>query len=275
MEALYDDCGQVMPLATRSNARTLRRVFKRLAGANVQVVEGDNRYHDLPFDFVEFMGRHPLLRDFITAPDFPVDDAMIPFDELNAGLDYVWDRFAEHRVFLPDSKGALRGVEPCLIHGDAWDELVAMGEAGLNWEGDPLSKAEVFDRIVGLAKGMRSLGAGEGSGAEALGFGMGLGLLDGLREIGAYEGVSYGDRKELSEIVGALLSSPMKTSEAKALFDPAASMRLVMRSLNSMNIKLAPMAYASQDYENEIGKRYAGFVGKVSWKVSQGQARDD
>jgi hypothetical protein len=41
--------------------------------------------------------------------------------------------------------------------------------------------------------------------------------------------------------------------------------------LEIINVKVQPLVYGSQDYDNSIGKSYAKFVNEVQKKVSKGR----
>ena len=44
-----------------------------------------------------------------------------------------------------------------------------------------------------------------------------------------------------------------------------------MSGLDSLNLKISPIVYATQDYDNSIGRDYAKFIRTVSSKVSKQQ----
>jgi hypothetical protein len=132
LKATYDDYGNVKLSGNLENRRALVQLFIALAQRAAVVAQGENQYHDVPFDFPTFLAeKAPLLHEIVKAFEeerasavYPEDDGLFP--ELVAAWDYVAEAVNEHRLFVADDNGEVLPVDFAIMHAAAYAELEAI-----------------------------------------------------------------------------------------------------------------------------------------------------
>jgi len=132
LNATYDDYGNVTLSGSLENRRGLVQFFIALAQRAAVVAQGENKYHDVPFDFPTFLAeKTTLLQEIVKAfveerapTVYLEDDALFP--ELVAAWDYVAEAVNEHRLFVADDNGEVLPVDFAIMHAAAYAELEAI-----------------------------------------------------------------------------------------------------------------------------------------------------
>lgn len=280
LEARYDDYGRVKLVDTYTNLSCLVDYLHYVLRNTPVVAQGENQYHDLPFDFSAFLAEKAShLGAWLTRrrEDPPVPfDAKLFFQEGVACWDYIWDVAFENRLFGADYHGQLRPLSFAVMHKAAHDLLVADTEKCADWDGQSLEQRSFFSRVLAKARteSAERYKDGDPHGMQA------FIAADSIRRdfqcVGHFEGCSYPvESSVLPSLVRAHLEG--QSTEDK-LFDQVKHLldaRYVMAALGRLNIKLTPMVYAGQDYSNEIGRAYARFVRSASAAVNKGRREQD
>lgn len=132
VKATYDDYGNVTLSKSLENRRSLVQFFITLARCAAVVTQGENRYHDVPFDFPSFLAeKAPLLQEIVKAvaeeraPTVGLENDGV-FPELEDAWNYVAEAVSEHRLFVADDNDEVLPVELAVMHAAAYAELEAI-----------------------------------------------------------------------------------------------------------------------------------------------------
>ena len=274
MAAKYADYGRVRFDDTLDNRQAFVYFLCWILRQGVKVEQGENQYHDVPFDLPAFMSQSApellsMLSPAVTGkPRHDWSDGKL-FAQCVASMDYIWEVAHAHRLFalrMADAQPVQFGV----LHRAAHDELIERVSKLTGWHDAPLEQhaligrmlAEVdkeFEREVDLTD-ERTVRIFQQAGREHL-HSVGSG---GVHTI-PNEGLA------LNAIAVPYRDKRLDAAGVHSLLKPSMDMRYVLMGLEMLNLKLSPMVYASQDYDNEIGREYASFVQATCVKVTAGR----
>ena len=260
--ATYDDYGQVELDQDPENLNKVKAFFNELPSYVYDIEQGENQYHDTPFKIADFQAM-----------------------TLDKAWDYLWEAAVqEERVFVTGyNKNAPRNLTFGIISKQSYHALIAMMEELKGWD-DKSNKREDYanrelERAVKTAaeistknaKGDATKDAKEADRFEE------FMITDCMREMfkgGNVHGPNYNYRWERQNAIAkSILKERKIIPETMAAIVEDLKFAYVMRGLEYLNIKLSPIVYAGQDYDNSIGKAYAKFVRTVSAAVSKQQKK--
>lgn len=245
----YDDYGRFIVDDTDRNKFILSEIFRRDQFSNnrfYKTEQGENQYHDEPFD----------------------PEKLNPEDPIKS-LEYIWSPIQEHRVFVRNYKGEPSQFEFAVISKAAADYLVDMVNKAKRWD----DKSNQIEDLIKDVETAYQEWPGE----------LGEKLSDGSKEkhnffFFRFDG--YFDRGEgyrsfahwyLEEILDEQEDNTEFTEKTKEILRDLFYEKHMFSGFEWFNIKVMPMIYASQDYDNEIGRGYAKFVNEVSKAIYQGR----
>jgi hypothetical protein len=291
LEAEYNDYGGVKLIDNLTNRRRLAHFFITLTKRAVVVAQGENAYHDVPFDFPAFLAdKAPFLHEIVNAAlerrqsNVALDDALV-FPELVQAWDYVAEVVHEHRLFAANNRGEVFPVEFAIMHSAAYHGLIALLEAETNYKGQPLDRRSLFDRAMAeaqektdhasLAEGAAKLQESDPELAAKFrqngAFVFAMATVDeALSRLGEGSGQSHPvERYETGPVVQAYGKGELDNDGLFEGIKPALDTRYVMSAMDSLNIRIMPMVYAPQDYQNRLGGLYADFVQVTRARVDE------
>lgn len=289
IEARYDDCFMFEPLATPANANRLLQLLCEFARNTAVSAPGENACHDIAVGIAAFVSAElPLLQRRLdsekpSAIQYSAEEMEALVNELHQGFDYVLEAACEHRLFIMERNEPFP-VEFAVLHAAAYDRLIALTESCKGWNGESLDRRSHFDRAIEKANaGMDAEDLAELQKATDVGDEDEVRMLnrihhmnresafrDEFQRIGRFEGLRYvGEFPGLMYRIRQYLDEKLSIEDFYQAVLPMLETRYVVHGLYLINQKLRPMSYCSQDYQNEIGGRFADFVQRTSTVVTK------
>ncbi len=280
MTARYDDYGCVELEDTPANRLRMGQFLGYCLRRTAAAAQGENKYHDHAYDLAASMAKEtPELLDWLQGRPSTAAGALLWAQSVQA-WDYIWKVASSHRLFGVAVHGdsELRPVQFAVIHRAAYDRLVTLAEGLEHFDNGPMGLRDMFDR--NLANARSKLLANYATtlpgklSASALSCFERSFLDEELRYIGCPEGMSYPDeqlymRSALEPFTAGALSVDGLFEQLKPWFEA----RYAFSGLEVLNLKLQPLVYNGQDYNNEVGREYAKFVRSTSAAVTRGRNR--
>lgn len=279
LEAVYDDYGRVELEQTPLNRRRLFNFILSLANSAAVVQWGENKCHDVPFNLPEFLEKEaPLVNSVRTktrTEKFDEIELEALFAELVHTWNYIFDVAAEHRLFVGKHYNkVVRPVQFAIMHEASYNNLIKMCDSQTNWSDESLAQRSFLERAIKATKEYEVAAVNEPGVDEELkklaAVMRNMHFNDALRRIGEFSSMPYPGEHE--EIASAMKKCGSNLDDVDSLFEslkPVLDARYVMMGLDIINVKISPMVYASQDYDNEIGRAYAKFIRATSATVSK------
>lgn len=282
LEATYNDYGRVLLTDTQANRFKLLHLVWGWSQDVAKVDQGENEYHDVPVDVHGFITtKTPTLHGLLTreGPATAQENDKL-WEECVAVFDHVWLGHQKHRLFAVRRDAEPRALQFAILHADAAALLVEQVSAQENWDKQSLHPRELFRRA--LAEGRKAAQEhvqnceNKEIAAQLQAYFVSARAREVLDRVGNCTGVSYAiDNRALDHLLNKVLAEP--TSE-DACYEKAVSylqLRYVMEGLMTHNLRISPLVYASQDYDNEVGRGYAEFIRQASDRVYQRRRQDD
>jgi hypothetical protein len=279
IEAKYDDYGR-FELADSPQTRSALGHFitDTLRQAPV-VTQGDNEYHDVPFDLQAFMAKDaPKLFEWLTVKESTLDfhgDAAV-FEELVKTWDYIWNVAQEERMFWADLRRRLVPMSFAVMHESAYQALIKIAEAPCSYRGKRDMRTH-FDNSLRAMRDYQAEVAAEVAQApvdegtarfhQRYAFNR---FMDELKRAGAGNCLPMpGEAKLLYSLQDPFLAGELTEDQLFKALLPTLSARYVQGGLEELNLHFEPIVYATQDYSNEIGQAYAKLVSGISRQVTR------
>ncbi len=275
MDAVYDDCGQVTLVDTPTTRIRLLTWAAYMYRNALAVAEGENKCHDIPFDYKALLGKHcPALLEQLSKSHYFGRSQLLfleahPsfFDEVLPVWNAAWEVSQEHRLFSMDRSDEPSPMQYGLMHEATANYLVDYSNKMTDWSNEAYEQRTFFNRCVRSAKESAEGHAGK----ESV-----FWFVDALRReferVGYYEGlglISADLFNGLWALGPAYLEGSLSDDELFIQCKPFLDERYVLHGLLCLDLKFAPIVYAGQDYSNESGKAYAKFVNAVQKEVSR------
>lgn len=269
IEAEYDDYGQVKLVNSPLNCQRLVSFICTLAQSAPQVVEGSNSAHDCAFDLPAFIAENTTaLHTMLSGDTLKAEDSSLPdlFDECETVWGYIWEVGQEQRLFAGDARRNLRPLQFAILHGVAYDNLVAMAEKF--WD-----KSEVVNKVLDMAK---KYGGHKNLPFEMISWPIETAYRDAVSRIASMEsGVYPGENEEVINIAKDFVDGRLSDEETSAALSSVIEPRLITGIMQWLNLRFSPIVYAGQDYSNEIGAAVAKFISKTAKEVSKARKLKD
>lgn len=282
IECHYDDYGKVTVKDTKANRTNLLALIIRLYEEAGAVEQGENEYHDHPFKLKEFVKSNaPYLSEWLMIEDederagFHME-ASVLFEEQMKIWEYLWAAVDEYRLFIKRQFSSnITAFQFAVIHKVTYDVLVK------NIENQSRTLESYFQAGFEkeVADGIRFVA---GCGTEGIRRTLSrLYLTKCFKGILQHTGEFDGNSTKYEDFVLQTVSESFlndMTVAPKIIFDsmrPLLEMRYILAGLEQYNLKITPMVYASQDYNNLVGKAYAKFVANVSKEVTKDRKKMD
>lgn len=297
IEAKYYDYGQVEVLDMPKNRLLMFEFFLDLLENAPVVEQGENQYHDVPFDFNRFMAdKAPKLKQRLDDKNFEGfhEDPAV-FEDLVTLWNYTWDAAHEHRLFHAKSARDPRPMQFAVMHEAAFQALIAQTAAHTTWQGESLEQMAFLTRSLAKAKdeaeevvaSMRTeilkpdLPADQRPALEeAVASQLEFSFIQNLRDAifglsNSFDRMSMSDYRQIRQVGKDYLRGTATVEDVKRRLQHMLDARYVMSGLEELNLHFSPVMYASQDYNNSIGRAYLKLVTDVSTHVSAARNRDD
>lgn len=300
IEATYNDYGRVLVTNTPRNAYLLFHLFSTLYKSVGVVAQGNNPYHDVPYNLPQFIAEktpllHTMLGEKGSNAGTPDRDAL--FEELVKVWDYTWEVAQEQRLFAASRNGGgLRPVQFAVLHTESYTRLVDIASQGHSWDGTPfeprarveaLLKKATAEMDEFFAEELKDLMAEHNAGPteelsrELAELEISKRLMtvsqffEGFSRIASFESGFSLLEMGLRPKVKQHFENKLSLDEFFEKILPFLKDRYAMNALESLNLHLTPMVYTTQDYSNDIGTAYTRFVQEVSRAVNLGRDRDE
>ena len=252
----YDDYGKFSLIDDQKNVYYIRIFFNSLYGSIFKTKAGENTSHDLAIDFQELYN----------------PKSEYSFEQLHEIWDSLWEVVNEHRVFVHDWQRTPRMLQFAVMHERAAEYLIEKVADQEDWHKQSFNQREYFGNYIKklVPKYMKRKEFGMIFFCEK------IASLDDYR-IGQNEGSHISHYYNQFDTVNAIIEKyenfepenlEKMIDELYEISKPHIDHLYINSGLNWLNIKLSPMVYASQDYDNQIGRDYAGMVQAVSKRIS-------
>lgn len=262
IEGTYDDYGNFDLIENDNNIANIVQFFNILHKKLFKVAQGENSAHDLAIDFQSLYS--------------PEDT--YTFEQLCVIWQEMWSVGQENRLFI-NEKDSPRQLQFALLHNKAYKVLeelcnkITMSDESLDERVDkfieqsfifvvrPFQHAMKYPDMQDMLEDNLNYGFERLSNLQGMHFGNGLDYVD-----------IYDYKKLLRPIVEAFVK---KNPDART-FDEATMKkikkilvtvikhRIINFGINHYDVKLRPMTYGYQDYNNSVGKSYLSFIEAVN-----------
>lgn len=279
IDVKYDDYGQFELDDSTANKNAVLMLLEHLSQTAVTLPLGENQFHDVAVDIAGFIAEKcPALHSRISRNEKAEATADQVWQEMQSAWEHLWTAFQEHRLFAV-RRGAGEPPRPfafAVIHGHALDALMETSSRWTSWDNEPLDPRSVYDRM--LAKGLQEKAylhpedLKSPTGMHTAMYRIEQSLRDNLQAIGELTGVGYHWERRIRTLIAVqLLAGDTPEDRIYQQWLNFVRLRYMLAAMDSMNLKLSPMVYNGQDYDNEVGRAYAKFVRTVCAKVSRGR----
>ncbi len=259
LKGKYDDYGRFQLERRNENFRMLRYFLNILEMKVCDVKQGENSSHDLPLDFKSLYSS----KEKYTA------------DQLEEIFGKLWNVSSESRLFVMNYSGEPVAVSFAVMHKCVGDYFIKDVSSHQDWHGNSLEQKKYFNSYLNNKwNDMKEIFAEKLKDPEKKKqtysfFAVNVSSLDGF-SIGESEGSGirnkYPHYDEVVDKIMKHLESGADTFDQKfsdeilAYFKTQMDHRYINSGLDSLNIKLSPIVYASQDYSNDLGNSYLKMV---------------
>lgn len=258
IKAKYDDYGRVEIDFTEENQKKVNNLFEELSEEVFVTLEGENESHDVPFNVAD-------------CKEKSIDEAW----------DYLWEAAVhELRIFLrPYQDNSPRQFTFAIISEQSYDYLLNSEETSKRWD-DSSRREDIIDGFnTTLDKRMEDISTrNKCDGKYAKGG-------DGYEHMRRYISSEVIRRslersnvrtpfyitKDIYTFADELVKDGKLSDISRTKMKELMSFGYIMAGLDNLNLKISPMIYASQDYDNSVGKAYAKFIKTVSAQVNKQQ----
>lgn len=273
--AKYYDYGRVTVEDTPENRKVILNMVAELIAEDVVVEQGENQSHDVPFNIKQFvLDKTQYLKTIITKEEFQKDESTREalFKELITVWDYVWNVAQEDRLFSLDYHNNPVPMSFAIMHQTTAQELIRLMESRKTYDKKSLKQWNVFSRAITESfteieefyskhPEHKRPGSGEWLFVER--------FREKLYRIGGSALHSYSDKYSDSQfdLMFRIFKEGKPTRKSFKEIKPGLDARYIIGSLEMMNLKVQPIVYSGQDYDNAMGRMYAKLVNNVSDKV--------
>lgn len=258
----YDDYGRFELSDTEETKESLITFFDLLHKESLVTSQGENKSHDLAFD----------MKNIYTPK------VSYSFEQLIEIWDTMFEVSSKCRLFIKSHYGEPKNLQFAVVHKAAADYLKNITNEKVGWDDSSYEKSIFFkkymqsqvDRTVNTFPAWDEKRVLEWVISK-------VSFLEGYR-IGETEGAHFSFYHDAFDKVIDLMEENDNVAVGFQVTDEFTNKMLDILSLHidhryihsgmeSLGIKLSPMVYASQDYDNETGKAYASMVQAVSREV--------
>lgn len=275
IQATYADYGRVELELDEQMRVNVMNLFKEVHSRAWQTEQGENRSHDLAFDFSAFIAeKAPGVKAVLTDRNAPTEwrDGALD-EELTACWGYMWEVGQKQRLFMSDYKGRARAFNFALVHEEAYAEMLSMVSSGTDWHGNSNEPAAYLRRVIAEDDPYDIVNGGKPAQDDRyFAYALSSRIRDAFsRADGAGQSVGSPLGGIVYNLANAFSEGDLSIEELVAQCRPMLEDRYVLAALNNMNLRLVPVVTSGQDYDNSIGQGYSKFVDTVSAKVTRGR----
>lgn len=263
----YNDYGKFELDHSEENESNIVSFFNYLHKSLLEIKRGKNEYHELALNFKKLF--NPKQK--------------YSFEKLEEIWENVWSVGQENRLFVLDFINSIPvPFQFAVMHQETAKYLINVTNKQKTWDGKTREQKEYFANYSqSMFEKIKKVFAGKKDIKEVLNFfSMQISSLDGFR-IGESEGTHISLHYNNFEKVMNIFDKYFKDNETNIdilpkefinelfkVFKNEIDHRYIHGGLDSLNIKLSPMVYAGQDYQNEIGNDYAKMVNAVNKAIN-------
>lgn len=261
----YDDYGQFELDETDANVTNLVNFFNQLHKNVCDVKQGKNEYHD-----------HPMVFNELYDPK-----QKYTFEQLIEVWEKIWEMSDQARLFAVDYNQNPCSISFAVMHKPSADYLIDLINQSTTWNEVSLEKKSYFNSYINqkLSR-LFEIFKDKKEKDDIITFGaVGMLSLEGF-SVGDQEGTYIGHHYEFNDVVADEIieyfkQNPEATDMSKdatdkifEYFKEQIEHRYLAAGLTRLNIRLSPMVYASQDYQNATGNSYLKMLTEVNAKVN-------
>lgn len=266
IKGTYYDYGQFKLSEDEQNIQALITLFNDLEHRCYQTKQGENKYHDIAFNFRE------LYQSKNTYNFEQLEDI---WNKLQVAID-------KNRVFLSDYNGQPRQFQIAVMHKSTADYLSTMIEQKSNYKKQSYVKKEYFKYYI--TESLKNIMVAVENSTRKLNNEFIYSLL--MMKVSSLEDFNVGSNTHLSNVYDnyaqinqifesfkdQIINKQLSDEFIEALMN-ALQLQIdhlyVHAGLDTLNVKVTPMVYADQDYSNEIGKDYLKMIKAVNKQIKQ------
>lgn len=268
----YADYGHIDPADTPLNRRAILGLVLQLRQDAIVISLGQNECHDVPFDLQTFMASDaPVLAAQLQGIRWldEFDVSKLDFEELTRLWQYICDVASENRLFSLGYEQVARPLQFAAFHQEAVDHLIGYASGLPAWPEGTYALGGYVQRLLADAEKHMASFQGPKLSRDWLIYTQireGLTLRQSATAVHSLLFPFMGEHQSLLE---AYLAKQLSFEEFIAVLQPTLEGVYLMKALDELGIRLSPLVYAGQDYDNSQGQAFAKFVTAVADKVTQ------
>lgn len=269
LEAEYADYGRFEIKDTPVNRIRLGNFIVRLLDEQCKVFDGDED-NPVEVDLEAFVkeSASSVVQFYLNPTKKPVSKKKL-FVDMCTVFSHIQEKASSRKMFALGMNGNVRPLDFAVVHKVSFDLLTEevacfkSNRRSYNWMDVANEALAVLAKPSDSPKPTTKAKITE---ARRASHEISFKLSRILCASGNFEELSYpGEGEELIEQIDVFTEGKSHTAEALlSLVKPLLQTRYFMIGLESYGLKISPMVYGSQDYENETGRRFAKLVASAS-----------
>lgn len=261
ISAKYEDYGRFEIDKTAENCKCILELVQLLMSSAYKVIpeEGANKNG---FDIHQYVQAHmpQVSADIKNIEALPLSEAL--WDELMQFWDYLWESVDEQQVFVDQHRPSV--LRFAALHASSVSYLIEIAEQR-KWGSDAMDQRSRWNRFIEKFKT-------DPAAKERAHSWVYMGLPDSIRCPG---NIHYTDHSRIFEACAAMLKPEPDFDAIFLKLKPSLDLRSVMTAMYELELKVSPLVYDNQDYQNRIGSQYAKFVRNVCKDILIAQRKED
>lgn len=265
-EGVYSDYGNFYLTESSFNHHNLISFFNILYDSLYKVEQGENSVHDLPIDFQSLY--HP--------------EKTYSFDELTSIWDEIWLVGKKNRLFISKNNNP-RQLQFAVLH----QKTMKFFENEMNNCSFPESFDEMIDEFIQskfklISRFILSIDTNDKTNFYS---NMLKDLIDDILNLQtisnsfncSFYNFYHDVNDETFDVISKFIQKNPEATEfnsstlkkIKKLCSGAMKQKIIYFGLDSYNVKLSPITYGYQDYNNSVGKNYLHLIQSINGKTTQ------
>jgi hypothetical protein len=248
IKAKYADYGQF----ELENSDRVLELFDYISKEAYNTGLGPNSSHDVRFDLSTF-------------------DAFDSLKDFEAKWEYMWEAAVrESRLFLKCHRGGASQLSFAVISEEAVDYLIDAVEKYKRYDDLPNDRRSTVMRAIDAMTARKKWCIDEGHESHIL-YGCADTLRNAIKPSNIYLPFSHNEWEDCNHYTEQFMETGTLDEENILELIEYLDTKYLISGFENLNIKIQPMVYSGQDYDNSIGKAYAKFVRSVSAQITKKQ----
>jgi hypothetical protein len=289
IKAVYTDYGLTeLVLETTLERSQVAMHFANLYRAALRTQPGENRFHDLAFDFQAFVETHvPRLCERFEPQKWLLPTVVIDDNSFDEGLQACWaylcDMVRRYRVFVHGYCQYVRPLAAFILHEHAYQGLVEYMYAQEDWDGKSYEMTAYLARAVEQAYAeldrVARMPPEPDADESRVALRKSMAFIESIRTArNAYDVDNIASdsiaRHMFDNLVHDLHDQRLSTEEFVRQGAVLMQERAAICAMNAFEIPFQPMTYVGADFTNAVGSACCRFISTVNERVTRDRQRE-